>query len=144
MIRLVARSIEDIGSILEYVRGGKIELDKITADEKTRSIDITLRVIEKEAQVVGNILCLRKWRHNILNACLSIHNARRCGIVDETGKGVGIITAITRENDIVTVECEKAIAIKTPITEFFIELVVTDQTAGSISYYSRRIRQKSR
>lgn len=144
MVRLVARSIEDIGDILEYVRGQKIELDRVTADEKTRSIDIPLPVIEKEARVVGNILCLRKWRHNILNARLSIHNAKRCGIVDEAGKGMGIITAITRENDIVTVECDKSAAIKTPVTEFFIELVITDQPAGSISYYSRKVRKQSR
>ena len=137
MKQYTIQDIRDIDKILEYVHDRHFEIDKIFFDKEKKCLNIPISVIDTEGQLSFKFLWMKKWIHPVKLANLVIHNTIAYKFIDEARVGRGDINTIVLENNTtVVIKCGVPVSIRVEISEFLLDLIISDKVIGQKKYFS--------
>jgi hypothetical protein len=130
MKHLVIHDIKEIGSILDYVHDRSFEIEEISFDKAKQILSIPLTVISEESEIVRKILFLKITAHPVLKAELLIYSTVDYTLTDDAQIGRGNINIIESKEGTVVVRCGIPVTIRVQVSEFHVELIISDQVVG--------------
>jgi hypothetical protein len=136
MKRIVARSAQEIGEILDYVHDRTFELSKMQLDKRAGTLSIPLTVISDEMRDLKKVLFVKTWKNPVVEATLLVKNATDFSLKDEAQIDQGIINTITHDGDQVLIKCSVPVEIRVAVTRLELELALSDTVTAQKSRFA--------
>ena len=136
-------AVREIGRILDYVHDRSFELSDVKYDSSTGILSIPLTVIIELVIDHKVFFLFHTWNNPIVKADLVVRNVTAYEIIDNAEIGVGIINTITLKDHVIRINSSVPVRIEAEISEFCIELKLSNTTVGKVSRFSFRSPRKT-
>jgi len=143
MQRIVAKNVQEIGTILDYVHDRVFRLSEVRLDKESSTLSIPLTVISDEVTDQKKFfLFVKTWKNPVVESMLLIKNACGYSVKDEAQINQGDVNIITKDDDYVVIKCGLPVEIRVKVTALEIELTMSDtitsqKTRFAFGYHGR-------
>lgn len=127
MKRIVAKNVQEIGTILDYVHDRVFRLSEVWLDKESSTLSIPLTVISDEVKDQKKfLLFVKTWKNPVVKSTLLIKNVRDYSVKDGAEVNQGDINTITKEDGYLVIKCGLPVEIRIEVTGLEIELAMSD------------------